>query len=113
MLMGKHPGTLTGGLEEELLMNLCKHRDKHSCVIKSTLFTCTIYQSARVEAPFKADTEVARQTQAAFSQPLLRAAWSHHSAFKPNKSQPIKLSQLSVVLQKIIIIKKNQILWQL
>lgn len=94
MLMGKHPGTLTGGLEEELLMNLCKHRDKHSCVIKSTLFTCTIYQSACVEAPFKADTEVAKTNTGSFFPALLRAAWSHHSAFKPNKSQPIKLSQV-------------------
>lgn len=68
MLMGKLPGTLTSGLEEERLMNLCKHWDKHSYVIESTLLTCTLYKSARVKAPFEGDTEAARQTQAAFSQ---------------------------------------------
>lgn len=89
MLMGTLPGTITDGLEEERLMNLCKRRDNSSYIIKSILFKCTIYNGAWVR--FSLQEAHGWLDTVCLSPLLLRAVKKHCNAFKMKQSPPIKL----------------------
>lgn len=100
VLMGNLSKTLMDGLEEELLMHLCKHRDNSSYIIKSILFKCTFHNAEKVRLSLKRDTAWLDTQSLLFSLQTVKHGWIlSHLPYSENQ----KLLWLSNSSTKIIL----------